>query len=137
MRKYWYKFKHWRDHHDLTWRGIKQGTKNLVIWFPVIWHDRWWDHSFLFSILRFKLSLMEKGFRKYGVSTRSEQDADNIKKCEVLLDRLINDAYIDYKEERGWCPKIRLSFEKQEEMINQDLDMLFKILRKQIRCWWD
>lgn len=118
-------------------RGIRPGLRNVIRWFPVVYQDRWWDHSFLYSILRFKLSLMEKGFRTYGMSTRSEQDADNIKICKLLLDRLINDAYIDYKEERGWSPKIRFSFEKEEEMINQDLDMLFKILRKQIRCWWD
>ncbi len=80
---------------------------------------------------------MEKGFRKYGMSTRSEQDAHNIKICKLLLDRLINDAYIDHKNERGWSPKFRFSFEKEEEMINQDLDLLFKLLRKQIRCWWD
>ncbi len=133
----WYKFKHWRYKYNLNWSGIKQGIRNLVIWFPVIWFDRWWDHSFLYSILRFKLSLMEKGFRTYGISTRSEQDADNIKKCKLLLDRLTNDAYIDYEGKRGWEPKVRFSFEKEEEMIEQDLDLLFKILRKQIRAWWD
>ena len=80
---------------------------------------------------------MEEGFRTYGISVNSEKDAHNIKICKLLLDRLRNDAYIDYEGKRGWEPKIRFSFNKEEEMINQDLDMLFKILRKQIRCWWD
>jgi len=88
------------------------------------------------------------------MSTCSERDAHNIKICKLLLDRLINDAYIDYEGKRGWSPKFRFSFEKEEEMtaqdldllfkimrkqvmINQDLDMLFKILGKQIRAWWD
>ena len=137
MLKYWYKFKHWRDHRDLTWRGIKQGTKNLVVWFPIIWQDRWWDHSFLYSILRFKLLLMEEGFRKRGHTVNHLKDAHNIKICKLLLDRLINDAYIDYEQGRGWEPKIRLSFEKHERMIDQDLDLLFKVMRKQIRVWWD
>jgi len=80
---------------------------------------------------------MEKGFRLHGMSLNSEKDAKNIKKCILLLDRLVNDAYIDYKGDRGWAPKVRFSFNKEERMINQDLDLLFKTLRKQIRCWWD
>jgi hypothetical protein len=118
-------------------RGIKPGIGNVIRWFPVIYNDRWWDHSFLYYILRFKLDDMEKNFRKHGHGTNSKKDADNMKKCKLLLDRLSNDAYIDYNEDRGWAPKIRFSFNKEERMINQDLDMLFKILRKQIRCWWD
>ena len=137
MLKYWHKFKHWRYKYNLNWGGVKQGVKNLVVWFPVVYQDHWWDHSFLYRILRFKLSLMEKGFRTRGMSTNSEKDAKNIKICILLLDRLVNNDYIDYKEERGWTPKIRFSFEKEEEMIEQDLDLLFKILRKQIRVWWD
>ena len=134
MIKYWYKFKHWRDRHELSARGIKQGIRNLIIWFPVIWKDRWWDHSFLYSILRYKLSLMEEGFRTRGMSINSEKDAHNIKICVLLLDRLIEDAYIDYSIKVG---NIRKSFDEQEQMTNQDLDLLFKILRKQIRVWWD
>ena len=134
MMKYWYKFKHCRDRYGLSVHGIKQGIRNLIIWFPVIWKDRWWDHSFLYSILRFKLSLMEEGFRTRGMSINSEKDAHNIKICILLLDRLQNDAYIDYSEK---LVNVRRSFKEQEQMINQDLDLLFKILRKQIRVWWD
>jgi len=119
------------------WHCINIGIGNIISWLPVVYIDRWWDHSFLYSILRFKLSLMERGFRKYGMSVNSEKDAKNIKICVLLLDRLINNDYIDYMDEKGWEPKVRFSFEKEEEMINQDLDMLFKLLRKQIRVWWD
>jgi hypothetical protein len=116
---------------------IKRGVKSVIGWLPVVYHDRWWDHSFLYSILRYKLNQMEKGFRKQGHCTNSEKDADNVKKCVLLLDRLIKDDYIDYNNEKGWTPKIRLLLRKEEEMINQDLDLLFKTIRKQIRAWWD
>ena len=76
---------------------------------------------------------MEKGFRLYGISTQAKKDAKNIKKCILLLDRLINDDYSKYR--RG--ENIRESLEKEEMLINQDLDLLFKIMRKQIRVWWD
>jgi hypothetical protein len=131
--KYWYAIKHWQDRHELSFRGIKQGVRNLRIWFPVIWKDRWWDHSFLCIMLRHKLILMEKGFRTRGVSTRSEEDAHNMKKCILLLDRVINDDYITYNK----GDNIRKSFEEEQKMIDQDIDLLFKIIRKQLRAWWD
>ena len=118
-------------------KEFEEGIENIIEWFPVIYQDRWWDHSFLYSILKKKLEIMEREFRCCGVSARAEKDADKMKICILLLDRLINDDYIDYGDKGGWTPKIRLLYEKEEQMINQDLDLLFKILRKQIRCWWD
>lgn len=118
---------------DFVSRDVPQGIRNLITWFPVIWRDRWWDHYFLYSILKKKLELMEKGFRTYGIGLHSEKDAKNMKKCILLLDRLINNDYIDYK--RG--DNLQASIEKEERMINQDLDLLFKIIRRQIRTWWD
>lgn len=118
-------------------RSIKPGVKNLIKWFPVIWKDRWWDHSYLYSILRYKLSLMEEGFRTSGISVNSEKDARNIKICILLLDRLIKDDYSnDYKKAKK-LGKIKEFWEHEEMLINQDLDLLFKTMRKQIRSWWD
>ena len=34
------------------------GIKNICKWFPVIWKDRDWDDSFLFEIIKFKISKM-------------------------------------------------------------------------------
>ena len=76
-------------------RNTKQGIKNLFIWFRIIWNDRWWDHHYLYDILRFKLGLMEKSFRKYGHYVGSEKDAYNMKACCDILDRLIADDYHD------------------------------------------
>ncbi len=86
-------------------RSIKNGTKNLVIWFPAIWRDRDWDHFYLYIILRKKLSNMENYHRKYGYSVISEKTADNIKLCVNLLDRLIEDKYCDElfkKHDKKW-----------------------------------
>jgi len=113
--------------------NIKLGVKNLIVWLPVIYLDRWWDHYYLYRILRFKLNQMEKNFRTRGMSVCSERDAKKMRTCVLLLDRLTNDDYITYN--RG--DNIRKSFEEEEAMINQDLDLLFKILRKNIRSWWD
>ena len=36
-------------------RYIKNGIKNLINWFPVIWDDRWYDEGYIIKILKFKL----------------------------------------------------------------------------------
>lgn len=69
------------------------GISNLLVWFPVIWNDRNWDHHYFFLMLRFKLSRMEKYFRKHGISARATQDSDQISTCIKLLDRLIGGDY--------------------------------------------
>ena len=74
-------------------RNIKQRIKNLIKWFPVIWKDQDWDHCYFHIIMRKKLSNMENHFRNYGHHTQSKKDANDIKLCIVLLDRIINDVY--------------------------------------------
>lgn len=115
------------------WHNIKIGLGNFKYWVGTIYLDRWWDHFYLYSILRHKLVHIEKNFREHGVAIHTEKELKKIKICILLLDRLLNDAYIDYSKREN----IRESLEKEERMTNQDLDLLFKILRKQIRSWWD
>ena len=77
------------------YRNIKTGIKNLIIWLPIIWKDRWWDYTFLYEILRFKLILMEKKFRNYGIHKFADRDADNIKRCIMILNRILDDNYYE------------------------------------------
>ena len=154
---------------------ITAGVKNLIRWFPVIWKDRNWDYNFIYMILKYKLHLMEKNIRNYGHHVRAEQDADKIKICVNLLDRLIKDEYHDnafkshykkwgdakmsfhdLKDEPGLCqlkidyPNVKTEEDKKEQskgfricsvleqnLKEQDLDLLFKLMRKHIQGWWD
>ena len=75
--------------------NIITSIKNILRWIPIIWIDRDWDHTFLYIILQFKLSNMERYLRKYGHSINSEKDADRIKTCTILLKRLLDDEYHD------------------------------------------
>jgi hypothetical protein len=77
----------------LFFRKIITGIKNLFLWFPVIWNDRQWDYYFFFILLRKKLVLMEKHFRTKAISESAYKDADNMKQCIKLLNRLINESY--------------------------------------------
>ena len=75
-------------------RNIKKGIGNLISWFPIVWNDRDWDYYFIYDLLHFKLSRMEKYIRKYGHSVDNKKDADSIKECVIILERLINDDYV-------------------------------------------
>lgn len=157
-------------------RNIKYGIQNLIIWFPIIWQDRDWDQWFIYKTLQFKLKQTEKLQREYGNSIQSENIADKIKLCINLLDRLINDEYLEYclkphekkwgRSKLIWTPlpdneamctltrihtekaitpeeikledKERMKLYKHSDMLReQDLDMLFKFMRKNIEGWWD
>lgn len=74
-------------------KRVKQSITNLIKWFPVIWNDRDWDHQFFHIMLRKKLSNMEDFYRNHGCHLNAIKDADNIKICVNLLDRIIQDKY--------------------------------------------
>ena len=118
---------------------------------------------------------MEVNFRKHGHHVKHIEDADKIKKCVILLDRLIEDEYHEnvfknhYKKwgepkmtfrdstEYPDCsvldikyPKVktkeddkletkqfRLKSNMVEAMREQDLELLFTLMRKHIQSWWD
>jgi hypothetical protein len=163
-----YKIKQWP-------RQIRQGIKSLWIWFPVIWKDRQWDHIYIYQVFRHKLHLTEQLIRYHGHHLNHIQDADKIKKCVLLLDRLIEDEYhenvfkphykkwgeaemnftdsteypdcsvldIKYpnvktdKDKKLQQAQFRLKSKMEQAMKEQDLDMLFNLMKKHIQTWWD
>lgn len=150
-------------------RNVKYGIVNLVKWVPIIWGDRQWDNHYIYKVLRHKLHLTEQMIRHNGHHVRNIQDADKIKTCVVLLDRLMEDDYheivskkfyekwgrpdfniseggllnIDYpnvkndEDEKKQVKEFRRLIVVEEEMVKQDLALLFKMMQKHIRTWWD
>ena len=157
-------------------RSVTQGIKSLWVWFPVICRDRQWDHQYIYQVFRHKLHLTEQCIRNYGHHVNNIEDADKIKVCVNLLDRLMKDEYhesafklhekkwgraklnwkdLDNKSD-GFCsltithPNVTTDKDKIKErkdfknacyretaLREQDLDLLFKIMRKHIQSWWD
>jgi len=95
MKKIKKKIKRIIEKVEYFFRSVKYGTENLIKWFPVVWKDRDWDHWFLYVILQFKLKQMEKLQRKYGHGLNSEDYANQMRTCILLLDRLIKDDYLE------------------------------------------
>lgn len=167
----------WKFRNEIRYWPLdfKTGVKNLISWFPIVWKDRQWDHQFIYAILRHKLHLTEQFIRHNGVHINNIKDADKIKKCVLLLDRLIKDEYhenvnryyyerwgepemiFEDSEEHPGCKTVDLKYPnvktKEDEKVNtkqfkrnfkieqklkeQDLDMLFKMMRKYIETWED
>lgn len=152
---------------------VRYGIRNFIIWRKVIWKDRNFDQYYIYAILKHKLTLMEECIRDSYVG--SDKEADNIKLCVYLLDRLMKDVYFEmaFKKHFEKWGDIELEFkpiegddeysevlfnqknvntkeEKEKSRIDfkracdhenylrdQDLDMLFTIMRKHIRGWWN
>jgi len=104
-------------------RQFKQGVKNLITWFPVIWQDKQWDYGYFYPILQKKLELMEKFFRTRSYSVDGDKQADKIKYAILLLNRLIEDDY--WEKKNG------------DYLKKQDMDELFNHIRKHLESWWD
>jgi len=104
-RKGIFKFKEWceetfDDDVVFDWikriyRDIKTGIGNLIKWFPTIWSDRQWDHTFLFCIMKKKLELMSYFFKNRAYAVDADKEAEKIDFCIHLLARLIKDDYAE------------------------------------------
>jgi len=135
----------------ILYSRVKYGIRNLITWFPVIWRDRDWDEYFLFVVMHEKLKRMEHLHRHYGMCVDDEKYANQMRTCRILIKRLMDENYFDYSLlPKTGCfedmlkplppelsRKIMVEHKKEELQINQDLDLLFKTMRKHIQKWWD
>jgi len=85
-RKTWKRFINWRVIEFL------RRIKNLVGWFPTIWSDRNWDHSFILKILQKKIEFQ----RNYLVSKNRHKEVSVNNKYMTLALNLIERELCDY-----------------------------------------
>lgn len=150
----------------LSLYSLWTSIKTTVVWLPIIWRDRDWDYSFLFSLLQFKLKRMEKLFRERGCHVSATKDARRMRICCLLLGRLIDDRYMEMafrahgkkwgKLEVCWEEPIemwrseitpeteaqerdesRRCYKHEDYLRRQDLEYLLHLFRKYIFSWWD
>ena len=69
--------------------------EHIAKWIPVLLDDKDWDHVFLFSIMKFKLELMEKYHLNDGNCEENGSLAGEMRVAIDLLDKLIKDDYYD------------------------------------------
>ena len=105
--------------------NLKHGVKNLIRWFKVIWNDKDWDSHFIFKILHKKLSHVENYTRKYGNHTLAERDADKIRVCRLLLDRILKDDYdeMTFKNHDKKWGELKISYGEPDRLGYKTIDI--------------
>ena len=121
-------------------RNLRDGIKNLIKWFPVIWKDRDWDHNFIYEIIKFKLKNQADYIGGKDRHTRAKRDAEIMKLCSNLIQRCQDDyysmEYMDYHESKiNWLDitdedniptKYKDSKRMDVELISENFDEYFK-----------
>lgn len=91
-------------------RKVKIGVKNLIYWFPIIWKDRNWDDSFIFDIIKHKLSAQAEYIGGRDRHTRAQLDAKRMRLCVKLMglvqDEFYSSEYSDYHKTKHWFADI-------------------------------
>jgi len=89
---------------------LREGIKNIIYWFPIIWKDRNWDHSYIYIMLQHKLKAQAKYIGSRDRHTRAQQDAKRMTICVNLIQKLQDDfyglEYTDYAEDLHWFEAI-------------------------------
>ena len=103
----WDKISMWWYHEGKYYhKFLRQGIKNIIYWFPIIWKDRNWDHDYIFQILKHKLKAQAKYIGDADGHTRAQYDAQRMRLCVNLIQKLQDSyyelEYMDYAEDRHW-----------------------------------
>ena len=85
---------YWNHEYRYYPRLFIQGVKNLIKWAPVIWKDRDWDDTFLFEIIKFKLSSMSKSHGKTLAYVGSERNVEIMNTIVRLIDKFQSEDYL-------------------------------------------
>jgi hypothetical protein len=86
--------------------------------------------------MQYKLSRMANMFEKYGSHVNSKRDARRIRICAHLLKRLREDKYSD-NAAKGFGYGSKAWANEWNNVAKQDEELLFTIMKKHWRGWWD
>jgi len=97
----------WWEHDGKYYhKYFKQGVKNIIYWFPIIWKDRHWDSHYIFDILKHKLKAQANYIGSNDRHTRAQQDARRMRLCVKLIKKVQEEdytmEYMDYHKDRVW-----------------------------------
>lgn len=97
----------WWNHDGKYYhKYFKQGVKNIIYWFPIIWKDRNWDGHYIFEILQHKLKAQADYIGRRDFHTRAQLDAKRMRLCVKLIKKVQEEEYtmeyMDYHKDRVW-----------------------------------
>ena len=96
----------WDNEAQFYPKDFKRGIENLWYWLPVIWEDRNWDDSFIFTILSHKLKAQSTYIGGRGIHVSAERDAEIMMTCVRLIEKVKDEYYgmecMDYHKTKHW-----------------------------------
>jgi len=90
----------WQFEYRYYPQNFVRGIKNLIKWGPVIWKDRDWDDTFLFEIIKFKLSNMSESHGKTMPYVGYERNVEIMNTIVRLIEKLSDDYEMKIKNLR-------------------------------------
>ena len=103
FRRIWLWWKHDGKYYH---KYFKQGVKNIIYWFPIIWKDRNWNDHYIFEVLKHKLKAQAKYISDNDRHTRAQLDAKRMRLCVKLIEKVQEEEYkmeyMDYHKDRLW-----------------------------------
>jgi len=147
-------------------KSIIYGVKNIIIWIPIIYQDRHWDYSFLFTIMIKKLELMEEFYADESNTCCADarvyaEDIHNaVAELKYIADgkfdeeayKPLHDKHMEkYGEytlenvlESANAPKpeghsewIEGMVKESDRLYNEHMDEFCRIFKEKVRYWWD
>ena len=92
----------WRFDGRYMHKEFARGIKNLWRWFPTVWKDRDWDHSYVYEIIRVKLEHQAKSIGDRDRHTTAKRDSDRMSLVAKLIklqqDDFYHMEYMDYHD---------------------------------------
>ena len=122
---------YWKFKYRYYPQNFVRGVKNLIKWGPIIWKDRDWDDSFLFEIIKFKISNMSESHGKTMAYVGSQRNVEIMNTIVRLIDKFqtehYQDEFLDYIDDEYSFVQIEGtdSFEMKTVNLRNDLDQYF------------
>ena len=123
-------------------RGLFRFVKRLFAYLPILWSDEDWDYMYLMRLIQFKITRMREHMQKHGHHTQVKKMFRRMQIVETLIDRIEHEDY-GRPEYFEWVKRGELQeeFHKVLERVvyseNNDWNMVFDIIRRYGRKWWD
>jgi len=122
---------YWKFKYRYYPRNFVRGVKNLIKWGPIIWKDRDWDDSFLFEIIKFKISNMSELHSETMPYNGSHRNVEIMNTIVRLIDKFQTEhyqhEYLDYIDDEYSFVQIEGTdfFEMKTVNLRDDLDQYF------------
>ena len=116
---------------------IKRFCRNVKGYWKFLVYNEEFEHSYLYETMSLKLQRMEEYQERSRLSRDWKEVRDEIKTARLLCERIANEDYVPFIDGKFMFPFWKNSWDYEEYMINQDLELLSKLLTKKSRTWWD